>query len=189
MSTTDLKSKVLAIWNEFKTRQWTWVVAALLCGFMAFYFDTGSTKVANADPADAMDAPATLIPAGYVLVPIEVANFESLDSILGKFGIVDLYISSDDPKKRAHKVGEKLKILRAPLNPSRFAVLVRDEDSSKLVSYSGAFTVVVQNPDKVGTGIVNTDGEVASGTANVNSMTAPKRHSRITVEVLNANEN
>ena len=32
----------------------------------------------------------TYIPKGHTLVPIEIANYKSLDSIIGKFGVVDL---------------------------------------------------------------------------------------------------
>jgi hypothetical protein len=177
----EVRTRIVDLIHGLTTQQWTWIVAAMLCGFIAFYFDVTSSKGSSSTPtvqAEGLDSPATFIPAGFVLVPIEVANFESLDSILGKFGIVDLYLPSDDPKKRARKVGEKLKILRAPLNPSRFAVLVREDDSAKLVSHNGAFTVVVQNPERAGTGFVNPD--VTPG---------HRRPSRITVEVLNASQN
>lgn len=147
----------------------------LIAGLIAFIWDqrTNDSKVASARPeAESVEEAATYIPDGYVLVPIEVANYESLDSILGRFGIVDLFVGSEDPRIKPRKLAEHVKILRAPLNPSHFAVLVPDYESQKIVAYSGALTVVVQNPKKSGPTIVKPDN------------TRPKiRPSRIVVEV------
>ena len=176
MSLQNLKQRFARI----QPTQWTWIVACILAGFIAYYRDSTSEDGAKGlrEPED-VETAATLIPAGFVLVPIEVANYESLDSILGKFGVVDLYIPSEDPKKRGRRVAERLRILRAPLNPSRFAVLAREEDSSKLVSHEGAYIVVVKNPNHLGTGIVNQTED-----ASENGKTK-RRRSRITVEVPN----
>lgn len=158
--------------------QWTWVIAALLAGFVAYYRDMTASSSENVHEPEPLESAATFIPAGFVLVPIEVANYESLDSILGKFGTVDLYIPPEDPKKKARKVAERIRILRAPLNPSQFAVLAREEDSPKLVSHDGPFLVVVQNPSQAGTGIVTSDRRESK-----------RRTSRITVEVTQDEKN
>lgn len=129
---------------------------------------------------ESVETAATYIPDGYVLVPIEVANFESLDSILGKFGVVDLFVGSDDPKVRPRKLAERVKILRAPLNPSHFAVLVPDSESQKIVGYSGALTVVVQNPAKSGLSFVR---DVKDSPTDRPRSRA--RRSRVVVEVSN----
>ncbi|MBV2169700.1 MAG: hypothetical protein KUL82_13430 [Bdellovibrio sp.] len=93
----------------------------------------------------------TFIPRGFVLVPIEVANAESLASLVGDMGgVVDLYLASTDKQKGGLKVGSKLKLLRAPLNPQQYAVLVKDQESPRLLSYAGPFIAVVQNPDEKG---------------------------------------
>ncbi len=164
---------ILAKLPRLQPSQWTWIAAALLAGFMAYYRDMTAPASDNPLEPEPVESAATYIPAGYVLVPIEVANYESLDSILGKFGIVDLYIPSDDPRKKARKVAERIRILRAPLNRSQFAVLAREEDSAQLVSHDGPFLVVVKNPHQAGTGIVNAGKRSAKG-----------RSSRITVEVM-----
>jgi len=154
-------------------------LAVALCvaaGLIAFIWDQRLTDAQAAttrpEPESVEDA-ATYIPDGFVLVPIEVANFESLDSILGRFGVVDLFVGSDDPRVKPRKLAEHVKILRAPLNPSHFAVLVPDNESQKIVAYSGALTVVVQNPKKSGPVLVKPD------TAK------PKHRSRVIVEVPN----
>lgn len=94
----------------------------------------------------------TYIPRGFVLVPLEIANAESLTSLVGDLGgVVDLYLATNTIQKGGVKVGTKLKILRAPLNPQQYAVLVRENESSRLLSYAGPFIAVVQNPEEKGT--------------------------------------
>jgi len=159
------------------------VVAALI---LAWYWDSKSPdkdKTDNNHSPEGVEAADTFIPAGYVLVPIEVANFESLDSILGKYGVVDLFLPASGLKGRPRKIASRIKILRAPLNPSHFAVLAHESTSQSLVSESGPFTVVVRNPKNAGTGIVNS--EAADGLEDSSARSShPKRGhiSRITVE-------
>lgn len=94
----------------------------------------------------------TFIPRGYVLVPIEIANAESLNSLVGDMGgVVDLYLATNEKQKGGLKVGSKLKLVRAPLNPQQYAVLVPDDESSRLLSFTGPFLAVVQNPEEKGT--------------------------------------
>lgn len=93
----------------------------------------------------------TFIPRGFVLVPIELANAESLSSLIGDLGgVVDLYLAGGESKRNI-KVATRIKLLRAPLNPNQYAVLVKESDSSKLLSVTGPFIAVVQNPDSKGT--------------------------------------
>lgn len=92
----------------------------------------------------------TFIPRGYVLVPLELVNANSLASLIGDVGgVVDLYLA--DGKSKSVKVGSRLKILRAPYNPDLYAVLVRETESTQLLSFPGPFIAVVQNPDAQGT--------------------------------------
>ncbi|MGZ3770516.1 MAG: hypothetical protein ACXVCP_10305 [Bdellovibrio sp.] len=94
----------------------------------------------------------TFIPRGFVLVPIEIANAESLNSLVGDIGgVVDLYLATNDKQKGGLKVGSKLKLVRAPLNPQQYAVLVSDSESPHLLSFPGPFIAVIQNPDEKGT--------------------------------------
>jgi hypothetical protein len=66
----------------------TFTVIAAGSAILSFW--PSSEKTPDAAPV-AFD---THIPKGFVLIPIEVQNYESLDSILGRFGVVDLYIGS-----------------------------------------------------------------------------------------------
>ena len=126
----------------------------LVIGLIAFI---SSPSKSEQDPLETVAPPAsvdTYIPAGHVLVPIEIANAESLASLVGDMGgVVDLYLASNDTQKGGLKVGSKLKLLRAPLNPQQYAVLVKDSESPRLLSFSGPFIAVVQNPEARGNGV------------------------------------
>lgn len=96
-------------------------------------------------------SPDTFIPRGYVLIPLELTNAESLNSLVGDIGgVVDLYLANTEHQKGGLKVGSKLRLLRAPLNPQQYAVLVKENDSPRLLSHAGPFIAVVQNPDEKG---------------------------------------
>ena len=173
----ELFAKILP---EQRKQLWIAVGLCLCAGLVALVWDQRvSNQESSSRPktqSENVESAATYIPDGFVLVPIEVANYESLDSILGAFGVVDLFVGSDDPKIRPRKVAERVKILRAPLNPSHFAVLVPDSESQKIVAYSGALTVVVQNPKKGGPTFVNPDAAPTKTRLRV---------SRVVVEVPN----
>lgn len=91
----------------------------------------------------------TFIPKGFVLVPIELSNANSLSSLVGEVGgVVDLYLPQ--AKGPSRKVASRLKILRAPYNPDLYAVLVREQESGTILNYTGPFVAVVQNPQAQG---------------------------------------
>lgn len=96
----------------------------------------------------------TYIPKGFVLVPIEVRNYEALDSVLGKFALVDLYQGGSSDSPRQHLVGRNVRLLRAPQNPSHFAVLVQESDVAGLIHAGAQFTVTVKRPGEAGTQFV-----------------------------------
>ncbi len=153
------------------------IIAAALVVAIIWDLKMTASVGANRKPdPESVESAATYIPAGFVLVPIEVANFESLDSILGQFGVVDLFVGSEDPRVKPHKLAERVKILRAPLNPNHFAVLVPDSESQKIVAYSGALTVVVQNPKSLGPSLVIPEEQTPRARLVA-------RRSRVTVEV------
>lgn len=112
----------------------------------------------------------TLIPAGQVLVPIEVENYEALDSILGPYGFVDLFSANG---RHRQLLARNVKILRAPQNPSHFAVLVNENEAGALLKTSERFYVVVQGRPRDGMELVNKRIKTTSSTT---------RHRRIIYE-------
>lgn len=90
----------------------------------------------------------TMIPAGYLLIPLELSNAESLASLSGAFSLVDLYVAGEKGQK-GFKVASAVKLLRAPLNPQQFAVLVKEEESSRVVGTEGPFFAALKNPQDI----------------------------------------
>ena len=133
---------------------WSWetrllIVFALISLIPAFATLWPSAPVAGG-PVDSVD---THIPKGFVLIPIEVQNYEALDSILGRFGLVDLFIAGEKGLSQ-QPVAVNVRLLRAPQNPSRFAVLVPEAEASKILSHSGSYAVIVKRPGPGGTEFV-----------------------------------
>jgi len=112
----------------------------------------------NETPMTDNESADTYIPAGYVLVPIEVLNRQALESLLGAYGVVDLFLPSLNPEKPGRKVASRVKILRAPLRPEEFAVLVKESEASQLVQSENGYFVVIQNPAQRGTRLVKPPG-------------------------------
>lgn len=106
------------------------------------------------------DFPDTIIPAGYVLAPVELENADSLASLVGQFGIVDLYGGS---KSKRRKIGTRLRILRAPLNPKAYAVMVRESEAPKIVT-AGPLVAVLQNSLQKSGGIIESSPGAPSAT-------------------------
>ena len=103
------------------------------------------------------ESPDTFIPEGYVLVPIMVSNFESLNALVSQYAIVNLYAvnnpndfhlqsSLSQIKKQVKLVAERIKLIRSPLNPEKFAVLSPESQAEALITYNGEFFVTIQNP-------------------------------------------
>lgn len=87
-----------------------------------------------------------LIPQGHTLIPIEIANYETLDSLLGPYGVVDLFFVDPLQPAAGKKIASMVKILRAPKNPSHFAVLVPSSQAQTILRHKGPFTASLQNP-------------------------------------------
>ncbi len=84
----------------------------------------------------------TLIPKGQVLIPIELANVAAVAGLIDQFGIVDLYSGSETGSVL---IATRVKILRAPLNPNQYAVMIAETESPEIMKAKGPFFAVVQN--------------------------------------------
>ncbi len=117
-------------------------------GFVALigYFE----KPEEVRAGDGMD---TLIPAGFLLIPIEVQNYESLDSLLGKIWRRGSFFKGDGQNGRL--VARNVRILRAPHNPSHFAVLAPENQAASILAQQGNFYVAMKAPNQNGTQIVD----------------------------------
>lgn len=148
-----------SFWTQFKALPWerqTLLTAGalalipILATLLTSRGSTASEGVTSTAPTE-FD---TIIPKGFVLVPIEVQNFESLDSILGRFALVDLFRSSGIENSAQRLVAKNVRLLRAPHNPSHFAVLVKEDDVDRILEFGGAFVVVIKRRAEYGTEFV-----------------------------------
>jgi len=89
----------------------------------------------------------TYIPEGFVLMPIELINGSSLDGLLEQKGVVDLY-TGHPGQKRVDKVASAVKIIRSPMNPLYFAILVPEDKASLMIQRFQSFYAVIQNSEQ-----------------------------------------
>jgi hypothetical protein len=151
-----------------------WSLIAGLTLAIALYREASRSAAVEPNQVEE-DSVDTFIPAGFVLVPIEVVNYESLDSVLGRFGVVDLFATDPATGGRSAQVASRIRILRAPRNPNQFAVLAPESESRRLVSHAGGFYVIVQNPK-------------SGGTAFEKQISAKPRRKRLIVEMNSGDE-
>jgi hypothetical protein len=121
--------------------------AFVALGVLALFLDWGSQAPTTAAVPEAAEPVQvdTMIPAGYLLIPIQLTNGESLSSLSGAYALVDLFSVSEKGKK-GFKVASAVKLVKAPLNAEQFAVLMKEEDSAKLVKMEGPFFAALKNP-------------------------------------------
>lgn len=100
----------------------------------------------------------TFIPEGESLVPIQVSNYESLDQVIGQYGVVDLLTTPLSPDEKSKRVAYAIKLVRSPKSPRHFSALVPAEKAPQLAGHNGEFMVVVRNPKLVGTKFVKEVG-------------------------------
>ncbi len=85
----------------------------------------------------------TMIPPGFVLVPIEISNIAAVAALIDQFGVIDLY--GGNSEANAVQIASRVKVLRAPLNPRQYAVMVSESLSKEIMTFKGPFWAVVQN--------------------------------------------
>lgn len=97
---------------------------------------------------------STVIPLGYVLVPVNLKNYETLDPILGPTGIADLFVHTAEGRKKI--LVKNARLLRAPRNPSVVAVLSPEAQAADILrgDQLGLYAVI-KNQKQGGTRFVN----------------------------------
>jgi len=109
---------------------------------MVVFSRSESTDVSVKVADESMHSPDTFIPAGFVLVPIEIQNLQNVDSMIGNYGIVDIYNG-----KKNEPILRSARIIRSPLDPGQFAVMVSDRDAPVLIAETHEpLRIVLQNP-------------------------------------------
>lgn len=135
-------------------------VFAMILGLIAFLAQFGRPV----KKTQKMDQPFKnidiFIPEDQSLVPIRVANNESLDQIIGQYGVVDLYSVPLGPGEKAFRIAYKVKLVRSPGNPNYFSVLLPADQAHRVTGYPGEFYVSVRNPKSVGTGFIKKKSKI-----------------------------
>lgn len=131
-----------------------WVFLLSLGLLLSLAWDARSLKSdQDAAPLD------TFIPKGHVLVPVELSNHKAVSSLLGAYGVVDLYPPagkgpgrgsgphSGRAQKSRYPVAQQVRIVRSPHSASHFAALVPQHAATQLMDLGARFHAVLQNPN------------------------------------------
>lgn len=85
---------------------------------------------------------STHIPKDHILVPIEVAN-EATSSMIQNYARVDVFL----PKEKGYqKIAENTVIIRAPLNPGKLALLMKETLFKKFQIPRIPVFITIRNP-------------------------------------------
>ena len=128
----------------------------LLVAFFGFGLLAILTSSRNSAPqpqeAPRVESVDTMIPKGFILVPLDLENIEQIGSLIGNSGVVDLYTGGAESKKR-RLVASRVKVIQAPFNPQVYAALIPESEGSVIQNYLGPFRAVVQNPKQNGSSV------------------------------------
>jgi hypothetical protein len=135
-----LQQNILKWVREEKAKVLIILIISLL---MVAFSRSESSDNKHIKTTETVSSPDTFIPAGFVLVPIEIQNLQNVDSMIGNYGIVDIYNG-----KKTEPVLSGARIIRSPLDPTQFAVMVSDSDAPLLIAETHEpLRIVLQNPD------------------------------------------
>ena len=105
--------------------------------------DRNEEASASQNPTRRATEISRLIPDGMVLIPISPINIDSLQSMVSETAWVDLYTLGLNGG-RGVQVARSVRMIRAPRNPNRFAVVVRDLPKDRLPVSSDQVIVVIR---------------------------------------------
>ena len=125
--------------------------SVLILGLAAF-LGPGSSSVPSHDEKgnQAVKPPSSLdvlLTPGQVLVPLELANHQSLDSLLGPYGIVDLYPLDSLQRKARRPLARYVRIVRSQSDSRHFAALLPSSQAPFLLQGHALLYAVVHHPD------------------------------------------
>jgi hypothetical protein len=151
--TVEGQSKAFRIWMFSST-------AAILMMLLLSFGPSGHSQARPNPETSVVPSLIDQVPDGFVLAPIEPLNFEAIDALIENHAYVDLYLGNDDgllndesfhTNRRKRLIARGLPLVRAPKNPSKFAVLVKEADSDILTKLGAPVLVVVRKgPPKGG---------------------------------------
>ncbi|MBN8539580.1 MAG: hypothetical protein J0L82_04260 [Deltaproteobacteria bacterium] len=144
--TVEGQSKAFRIWMFSST-------AAILMMLLLSFGPSGNSEARPKSEPSSVPSLIDQLPDGFVLVPIEPLNFEAIDALIENHAYVDLYsalsddsvnLESGSTSRRKRLIARGLPLVRAPKNPLKFAVLVKEADSDILTRLGTPVLVVVR---------------------------------------------
>lgn len=149
------------VFKQYMEKNKKWLVMFMASSILAMVcsWQNDTPKAHGSEPLE-IDI---MIPSGFVLLPIEVENYESLDSVLGQMGVVDLYQNQAGSNKRS-LVASFVRILRNPHNPNQFSILVPEKNAALITNHFGPYFVSLR-PRKNGTGFEKREFELGTQAA------------------------
>ncbi len=139
---------VLKDYFSGKNRNLAFALAAIVMISILNHCGASSQETEVAPSIEPVLEADTLIPDGFSLVPLELSNFESLNSVMGAFAIVDLYSAKSALEPKGKKLVSGVRLIRAPLNPEKLAALVPEEMTLALMDSQGPLFAAIQKRDK-----------------------------------------
>lgn len=138
--------RLLETWMQrgISTRLLGAAFVVLLCWTLTELLFLGPKRKALENEASkgAARAEGTWIPLGHRLVPIEFRNQSSMQNFLAEEAWIDLYSTRADGRK-GHRVLEQVRVLRAPLAPEHFGILIPEEQMPIFQNDAGPFWAVL----------------------------------------------
>ena len=137
-----MSTKLKKYLNENKSVLLCLMVAAALTFLWSI-----TKKAPTAGPLKevAPEVASTFIPKGMVLVPVRLENAQSISTLLGEMGVIDLFATT--PSGETKKVVSRVKVLRSPNNPTEYAVLCHQSRAKEILKWGGPFIAAIQNPN------------------------------------------
>lgn len=131
--------------NDLLTRlknpdPWTkFAAVSLLAAIVLAVSGRRETEPTRGSQESVEETLSTYIPAGQRLVPIEILNSGALDSILGRYGFVDLYREGHKPP-----FARNVRIVKSIDGSGEWAALVSEDLADEIMSVGARFHVAVQ---------------------------------------------
>lgn len=119
-------------------------VTLLICALSNSSATTGSSPVAP--QSESIDITAQ-IPAGLLVVPIQAANYSTLDPLLNQHSWADIYLPSLDGS-RGLRIAESIPVIRTSQNRQHLAALIPEGEPSPLLSISDPVIVILRSSPK-----------------------------------------
>lgn len=126
------------------------LLLALLClglivGVCSQLLPTGSSSNPADPSSDANFEADTLIPEGFVLVPIRLENQQALLAMIGPFAVLNIYQADVQSGSRGKLVAKSIKVMRAPYDPEALSVLAPEDKAALFMGSAQGFYGVLQN--------------------------------------------